>query len=150
MSNLNEEDIAKILDFNIVKDYRYNDKKGHWEQLISYETKEDGMVNEWCGCTIVDVSLERLLTVYEDLVAELSNKEIALYTLKEEYIIAENKIIANTDFKALYGKNNEKVRKEHCKSELSDRVSQMKDLEFSISWIKNYLPLIREVVRSKQ
>jgi hypothetical protein len=55
--------------------------------------------------------------------------------------------VNTTDFKELYGANNQKVRDNHVKSELSDMVSQIKDLEFGIDWIKRYIPLVKSVVR---
>jgi hypothetical protein len=134
----------------IVKAYRFNDEKGYWEQLIQYEGKDGEMVSEWCGCVITDVPVEDLIGEWESLVAELSNKEVSLYNLKEAYLIAEQKIINETDFKELYGKNNEKVRTNHVKNELSDMVSEMKSLEFGINWIRNYIPLLREVLRCKE
>lgn len=100
--------------------------------------------------TIVDVPVTMLLEEWEDLVLELSQKEVELYKLKEAYIIAEADIVNNTDFKALYGANNQKVRDNHVKNELSDMVSNMKGLEFGINWIRGYIPLLREVVRCKQ
>jgi hypothetical protein len=133
----------------IVKAYRFNDEKGYWEQLIQYESKDGEMVSEWCGCVITDVPVEDLIGEWESLVAELSNKEVSLYNLKEAYLIAEQKIINETDFKELYGKNNEKVRTNHVKSELADMVSDMKALEFGIAWIRQYIPLLKEVIRVK-
>ena len=99
---------------------------------------------------IAHVPVNFLLREWEDLVMELSDKEVELYNLKEAYLIAEQKIINETDFKELYGKNNEKVRTNHVKSELADMVSEMKTLEFGINWIRSYIPLLREVVRCKQ
>ena len=99
---------------------------------------------------ITDVPVNELLECWEDLVGELSVKEVALYNLKEAYLIAESKIVNETDFKALYGANNQKVRDNHVKTELSDMVAEMKALEFGISFIKQYIPLLREVVRCKQ
>ena len=43
----------------------------------------------------------------------------------------------------------EKIRKEHCKKELYDLVEQIKELEFGIAWINRYIPLLREVIRTK-
>ena len=77
-------------------------------------------------------------------------KEIQLYNLKEAYLIAEADIVNNTNFKELYGANNQKVRDNHVKNELSDMVSDMKALEFGINWIRSYIPLLKEVIRSKQ
>ena len=134
----------------IVKAFRFNNEKGHWEMLVEYTGKDDEIVSEWCGCSIVNVDAVDLLLQWESLVEELSNKEVSLYNLKEAYLIAEADIVNNTDFKALYGANNQKVRDNHVKSELSDMVSDMKALEFGINWIRSYIPLLKEVIRVKQ
>lgn len=133
MSNLNEEDIALIMESkgeNVTIDV---------DAIVSDELKE------LCGSDI-----SRDLLEWSKLVTELSNKEIALYKWKECYQIKSEEIIANTDFKALYGKNNEKVRKEHVKSELSDWYDTIKDLEFSIDWIIRRISYLKELIRTKR
>lgn len=134
---------------SIVRDYRLKDD-GTWEQLIAYETK-DGEVKEWCGCTVVDVSVERLLCTWEDLVSELSLKEVQLAELKEMYNVKEFDIVykSDIDFKSLYGSTAEKVRKQHAKETLSDLDGGIQALELSVSWIKQYIPLLKEVIRVK-
>ena len=90
------------------------------------------------------------LEEWSRLVTELSEKEVALYKWKEVYNVKSEEIIAETDFKALYGKNNEKVRKEHVKSELSDWYDTIKDLEFSIDWISRRIVYLKELIRTKR
>ena len=131
-----------------LNDYRCTDCK--WEQSTEVMDKNGDESLEWIPVPVTVVPRGFLLREWEDLVFELSEKEIELYNLKEAYLIAEQKIINETDFKELYGKNNEKVRTNHVKSELSDMVSDMKALEFGINWIRSYIPLLREVVRCKQ
>lgn len=107
-------------------------------------------IHEWKREDITLIPVACMVREWEKLVNELSDKEVELYNLKEAYLIAEQKIINETDFKELYGKNNDKVRNNHVKSELSDMVSSMKDLEFGINWIRSYIPLLKELIRSKQ
>ena len=128
----------------IVRDYKLNDN-GNWEQLIAYETEKKEEVKEWCGCVITDVPVEKLLITWENLVDELSLKEIALCNKKEEYDKKEFDIVYNSDidFKDLYGSTSEKVRKQHAKDMLIDLSKEIDSLELSIKWIKNYIPLIR-------
>ena len=102
-------------------------------------------LEELCGS---DISKD--LPEWSKLVTELSNKEIALYKWKECYQIKSDEIIAETDFKALYGKNNEKVRKEHVKQELSEWYDTIHDLEFSISYIMRRISYLKELVRFKR
>lgn len=136
----------EIIDYKLMID-------GHWYGLFKDPVTIDGEVideRDWRIVMITDVPVDVLLKEWHFLVHELSDKEVELYQLKEAYLIAESKIVNEVDFKAIYGKNNEKIRKEHCKKELSDLVEQIKELEFGIGWIRNYIPLLREVVRCKQ
>ena len=87
---------------------------------------------------------------WEELVNELSEKEVALFKWKEVYEIRAMEIENNTDFKELYGKNNEKIRKEHVKNELADWHYIIKDLEFSIAWITRRISFLRELVKCKR
>jgi len=126
------------------------DDKGHWRELQTIPKVDDEDNKEWVIVSVVSVPVDVLLTVWEGLVRELSDKEVELYKLKEAYLIAESNIVNETDFKALYGANNQKVRDNHVKAELSDMVSTMKALEFGINWIRSYIPLLKEVIRVKQ
>ena len=123
---------------------------GKWKMGVSELDKNGEETMKFLPCLVTDVPVDVLLEEWEDLVSELSQKEIELYNLKEAYLIAESEIVNNTDFKALYGANNQKVRDNHVKSELADMVSQMKALEFGINWIRSYIPLLKEVIRVKQ
>ena len=124
----------------------YELDKGVWKKTAVTIDNDGNESIDWYPCLIMDVPAERLLQEWEDLVLELSQKEVELYNLKEAFLIAESEIVNTTDFKELYGANNQKVRDNHVKSELSDMVSQMKDLEFGIDWIKRYIPLVKSVV----
>ena len=90
------------------------------------------------------------ITEWSGLVTELSQKEIALYKWKECYNIISEEIIQNTDFKELYGKNNEKVRKEHVKQELSKWYETIKSLEFSIDYLNRRIIYLKELIRTKR
>ena len=131
-----------------MNEFKFNGKVWRKSEAEIDRDGNEGLV--WNTVPITDVPVTVLLEEYEDLVLELSEKEVALYNLKEAYLIAESKIVNETDFKALYGANNQKVRDNHVKNELSDMVTEMKDLEFGIGFIKQYIPLLREVVRCKQ
>ena len=94
--------------------------------------------------------IEDDLEEWSKLVTELSKKEIALYKWKECYNVKSEEIIQNTDFKELYGKNNEKVRKEHVKQELSEWYETINDLEFSIDYISRRIIYLKELIRTKR
>ena len=136
----------EIIDYKLRND-------GHWYGLFKDPVTIDGEVideRDWRIVMITEVPVDVLLVEWHFLVHELSDKEIELYNLKEAYLIAEADIVNNTNFKELYGANNQKVRDNHVKNELSDMVSTMKSLEFGINWIRSYIPLLKEVIRSKQ
>ena len=94
-------------------------------------------------------TIEEDLNEWDSLVNELSAKEIALYQWKEIYNVKADEIIASVDFKALYGANNQKVRDNHVKQELSDWYDNIKSLEFSIEWIGRRISYLRHLVEWK-
>lgn len=91
--------------------------------------------------------MKELFNEYENLINELTNNEIALYEWKEIYQIKSDEIIKNTDFKTLYGANNQKIRDNHIKTELSDWHDTIKDLEFSIDWIARRISYLKHLIR---
>ena len=143
MSTVNEQDIAEWKE-----KYTFNGR--YWEQSIPLMDKDGNESLDWQVVPITVVPVIVLLQVYEDMIVELSDKEVELYSLKEAYLIAERKIIEETNFKELYGANNQKVRDQHVKAELQDLVDKKASLQFSIDFIRNYIPLLREVLRCKQ
>ena len=90
------------------------------------------------------------LRQWDEYIEELSNKEIALYEWKSIYEVKANEIIEHTDFKELYGANNQKVRDNHVRNELSDWYDTIKELEFSIAYIERRISFLRELVKCKR
>ena len=119
MSNLNEEDIAEILD----------------GQEVRYST---------------DLTIGELLKEWEDLIEELTEKEIELIHLKKHYETESHRIETTVDFKEIYGKNNADIRKHHIKTELADVVDQMTLLKLSIDWINRRISFVRELLQVKR
>ena len=95
-------------------------------------------------------SIPEILCEWEELTRELSSKEIALLQWKQIYEIKANEIIEHTDFKELYGANNQKVRDNHVRNELSDWYDIIKELEFSIAYIERRISFLRELVKCKR
>ena len=132
-----------------INDWKMED--GVWYRRYCTGVNDDGdEIHQWLREDITVIPVMTLIRYWEKLVKELSMKEVELYNLKEAYLLAEQKIIAETDFKAIYNKNNADIRKQHVKNELSDMYEQQKGLEFSIAFIGRYIGLLREVVRTKQ
>ena len=122
MSNLNEQEIAEIME---------NGNVG--EIMVPYGEDITDYLSEW-----------------ENLIEELSDKEVALFEWKHVYNVKSEEIIAETDFKGLYGANNQKVRDAHVRNELSDWYDTIKDLEFSIDWINRRISFLRELCKWKR
>ena len=59
--------------------------------------------------------------------------------VKMEYEKREFEIITQTDFKTLYGQNNDKIRKGHVNKELGDKYKEMKELKDKIDYKQNIL-----------
>lgn len=93
--------------------------------------------------------MEEYLNEWDNLINELSEKELALIQWKEVYRIKEESILNNTDFKALYGANNDKVRRNHVKNALMEWDRTIQDLELSINWIKMRISFIKGLVDYK-
>lgn len=90
------------------------------------------------------------LREWESLINELSEKELALIEWKEIYEIKAQSIEDETDFKALYGRNNADIRKLHIKQELKEWSNTITDLEISINWITRRISFLRELVKCKR
>ena len=92
-------------------------KKSHSRMttvLNEFESIGRLLRGEWKMNRDVMVDLEE----WSKLITELTDKEIKYYDLKEKYNGLSENIIASTDFKELYGKNNETVRKNHIKKDM--------------------------------
>ena len=128
-----------------VGEVRFTEERG-WETYLN----KNGV--EWCPVPMVDVPVDELLMKWEDLTVELELKEKELAVKKERYANWEFDIVylSDIDYKALYGSTAEKVRKQHAKRELSELNGEIVTLELGIGWIKSYIPLLKEVIRSKQ
>ena len=97
-----------------------------------------------------DFGIVLLLNEWEDLVNELTDLEVDLLQSKEKYQVLSDKVIEETDFKALYGKNNADIRKQHVKNEFPEDYGLIKDLEFQIDWTVRRISFLRELIRVKR
>lgn len=84
------------------------------------------------------------------LISEITDKEHRLHQCKEVYQALSEKIIADTDFKKLYGANNQSVRNNHVKHELSNEYDEIKRLEADIAYINRRIPYLKELIRTKR
>lgn len=100
-------------------------------------------------CSINGVPTDILMETWESLVFELLYKKSKLAELKEEYTQKEFDIVftSDIDFKKLYNSTQEKVRKQHAKKELQELNDSIVELELRIEFIKQYISLLKEVVK---
>lgn len=91
--------------------------------------------------------MKDLFKEWEELINELSEKEITHFKMKNDLEEKKNDIILNTDFKKLYGKNNEDIRKAHLKKETGLLSDKIKDLEFDISYIKRRIKFLENITK---
>lgn len=87
---------------------------------------------------------------WSSYIDEIKEKETELHTLKKEYREKETELLLNTDFKGIYGANNDKIRNNHIKKELSDEYDAIKRLEFNINEIKRTIDYIKQLVITKR
>ena len=69
---------------------------------------------------------------WELLIEELKKKELELIKTKSEYLKESEDIIDKTDFNALYGRNNDKIRAKHIQEELKELCEKKTKLELDI------------------
>ena len=92
-------------------------------------------------------TIEDYFREWELLVNELSEKEIDLLNLNEQYAEQEQEILTNTDFKKIYGANNDKIRKNHLKKELKPLEDAKNDLDISTKYIKRRMDYIKNLMK---
>ena len=125
MSNLNEEDIAKIQEKKLKE-------KARPPFDLTIDDKIENNLNEW-----------------SNLVTELSLKEMSYLKLKDTIFNKEQWIIDNTDFKKVYGKNNADVRKQHLQKFLKEEYELRNSHEISIDYIKRRISFLKQLIHTK-
>ena len=132
-----------------IKDFEFDGKV--WRKSIPVMDKDGNEGVEWNIVPITEVPLSCLLIEYEDIVLRLAEMSMELGIVKEEYSVKEFDIVfkSDIDFKALYGSTSEKVRKQHAKECLKELSDKKASLELSVEFLKQYIGLLKEVIRSK-
>jgi len=98
---------------------------------------------------MTEIDLYSDYTEWDKLIHELSQKEIELINLKEQYNEKEQEIITTTNFKEIYGANNEKIRKTHTQKTLKPLTDKKHELEISINYIKRKIRFIDSIIKMK-
>lgn len=131
--------------YDTLKDTVTDDEfKVNSSQFEAIKERLNNLANE---CSHIDLHYD--FETWDNFIMELSDKELELINLKEMYVQLEQEIIDETDFKELYGKNNETVRRNHVKNELKDIVDKRNELEISINYLKRKLDFQSKLVAMK-
>ena len=91
-------------------------------------------------------TIEDYFQEWESAINEISKKEKELINIKETYAQMEQQILEETDFKELYGANNQKVRDNHVKNELKDLVDKKQDLQLRTDYLKRRIDFIKNLM----
>lgn len=67
--------------------------------------------------------------------------------VRDEFEKQELEILCNTDFKEIYGANNEKIRKAHIKKELKELYDKKNELKIDLEYRRNLVELYKEMVK---
>ena len=93
------------------------------------------------------LTIEDYFKEWEIAIEELAEKEKEQINLKETYAQLEQEILTTVDFKEIYGKNNESIRKNHVKNELKDIVDRQNDLKLRINYLVRRIDFIKNIMR---
>lgn len=92
------------------------------------------------------MTLEEYFEEWTDSIVELQKLARELRELKKEYSQSEFIILTTFDFKKKYGKDNDKIRNGHVKSELNELDDKKHDLELQIEHLKRRIDYIRSLM----
>ncbi len=67
--------------------------------------------------------------------------------IRDKFEKAELEILCNTDFKEIYGANNEKIRKAHVKEELKELYDEKNRLKIELEYQRNLCDLYKELIK---
>ena len=82
------------------------------------------------------------LKEYKETIERINQAELDYLNIRREYDKKEFEIITTYDFKAEYGKDNEKIRKGHINSVLSDLLLKKDNLRLEIDQLNRHKTLL--------
>ena len=140
MSNLNEEDIAKI-----------NEAAKEREITVELENVElsEEVIDFIENNPMTKTTVAKDLWEWSNLITELSEKELKLLILKTDFNEREYDILTTFDFKKEFGKDNDKVRKGYIREQYKDLLENIEDLELSIDYLKRRISFLKQLIHTK-
>ena len=104
-------------------------------------------------CNIEDTSVEDFVIdnciEYNNLISELSKKELKLLVIKRDFNKKEYEILTTFNFKKEFGKDNDKIRKGYIREQYKDTLEKIEDLELSIDYLKRRISYLKQLVPVK-
>lgn len=114
------------------------------DQLCEFLNREMVNPDDSIDAFVIDNCIE-----WGNLINELSKKEEELLKLKDIIFDKEEWIIENTDFKELYGRNNEKIRQLHFSKYMRKEYDNRRGLQLSIDYIQRRIKYLEALVPVK-
>ena len=104
-------------------------------------------IAEYLDENLEEKTIDDWFNDWDKLINEVNVKSMQLYILKEKIFEKEQKIINETDFKKLYGRNNDDVRKLHfIKEGMQADYDAKNDLEHDIECAKRRISFIKSMM----
>ena len=111
------------------------------------DCKFDDLLNEISAELMREnLTIDDYFREWEKSIDDLKTTHVELINLKETYAQLEQDIVENTDFKELYGANNQKVRDNHVKNELKDLVDKKHELELKSEYLSRRIDFIKHLM----
>ena len=92
--------------------------------------------------------LDYFLHIKQDVSIELDSINWSIMNCKLRTEECKSKIILETDFKELYGKDNESIRKAHINKELAELNKQYEMYKFKKQRCENKLDVIQDIINA--
>ena len=86
---------------------------------------------------------------WEKLVDELHEDERKYLALKRYYDDRETSVLVSTDFKKIYGANNDKIRKHHIQKKLKNTINDKDNLKLKIDDCQRRIDFLKACVALK-
>lgn len=135
--------------------YSFNEEEGKWQrytQVRKGSEDDSEPCYEWVDWSMVNVPVGELIDKWQELISELSQKEVELTEVKTEYAEKEFQIkyVEEINFKELYGRANDDTRNHHVGVVCKNLLDKKQDLELSIDFLKREISLLKQVVGFKR
>ena len=99
----------------------------------------------------IDHGIQQIAVEYEKAIDDLKKKQEKLIKVTDKYRTKEFNIkyVDDIDFKGIYGKANDDVRKYHVRTTLTDLRLEKQNLEIEVEYLKNRISFLKAVLYVK-